>query len=84
MERTKRQRRGRTLKMWSTIGALASLGLFSGLAAASTRQNPQRVATPVQQLNILENQTGYTFFSNTKVTPPSYASSPAQLTSGGS
>lgn len=84
MERKTRQGRVSKLKAWSAVGALAGLAIFSGLAAASTRQSQRRVTTPVQQLNILENRTGYTFFSSAKVTPPAYVSSPAQVSSGGS
>ncbi len=84
MERTDRYRRLTRLKLWSAVGALAALGAFSGLAAANTRQNPRRIATPIQQLNVVESQTGYSFFASSKVTPPTYSSSAPQVSSGGS
>ncbi|MGI8826738.1 MAG: hypothetical protein ACR2JC_14015 [Chloroflexota bacterium] len=86
MNRAERGRKFGRLKLSLGIAALAGLGVFSGLAAASTRQQQRRAAPPAQQLSRLEDYLGYSFFdtSSTKVLPPTYVSSAPQTSSGAS
>lgn len=82
--RTEARRKGTRLKFWVGIAAVAALGGFAGLAAANTKQTQRRVPTPAEQVSRLENHLGYPFFSPSQLTPPSIASGPPQVTSGGS
>lgn len=85
MDRTERKRKFGKLKLRAGLAALVGLALFSGLAAASTRQQ-RRGPALAQQLNNLENDLGFPFWdtaSNT-VSPPTYVSNPPQTSSGAS
>lgn len=86
MDRTERNRKYSRLKLRAGVAALAGLGMFSGLAAASTLQQQRRAPLPAKQLSRLENYLGYPFWdtSGNKISPPTYVSNPPQTSSGGS
>lgn len=86
MDPTQRRRKGGRLKLGAGAAALVGLAAFSGLAAASTRQQQRRHPAPAQQLSRLEKYLGYPFWdtSGNTVTPPTYVSTPPQASSGGS
>lgn len=83
MERSERQRKNKRIRVYAGAAALAGLVIFSGFAAASTRQSQARPLTPADQLTRLQNQVGYPFWAtDSGVTPPTYVQNAPQAATG--